>query len=49
VQSGTVLAEDFINLAASISTGGKRGLLGLAMPADDATIRRWRLPPCRWR
>ena len=34
VQNGTVLGDDFLSLAGSISTGGERGLLGLAMPAD---------------
>ena len=31
VQNGTVLADDFLNLAGSISAGGERGLLGLAV------------------
>ena len=40
VQNGTVLADDFLNLAVSITSGGERGLLGLALPADYAATGR---------
>jgi glucose/arabinose dehydrogenase len=41
VRSGTVLAADFLDLRPAISSGGERGLLGLAFPPDAATSRRF--------
>jgi glucose/arabinose dehydrogenase len=40
VRSGAVLANDFLNLAGSIVSGGEQGLLGLAFPPDAADSRR---------
>ena len=41
VQSGTVLPTDFLDLRGSISSGGERGLLGMAMSPDYATSGRF--------
>jgi glucose/arabinose dehydrogenase len=41
VQNQTVLAADLLNLTGSISSGGERGLLGMAFPPDDATTGRF--------
>ena len=41
VRAGTLLATPFLNLAGSISTGGERGLLGLAFPRDYAASGRF--------
>jgi glucose/arabinose dehydrogenase len=41
VRSGTVLSPDFLNLTGSISSGGERGLLGLAFAPDYATSGRF--------
>jgi glucose/arabinose dehydrogenase len=41
VQNGTTLRPDFLDLSASISTGGERGLLGLAFPPNAATSGRF--------
>jgi glucose/arabinose dehydrogenase len=41
VRSGGVLARDFLDLTAAISSGGERGLLGLAFPPDYATSGRF--------
>ena len=41
VQGGTLLPTDFLDLRGSISSGGERGLLGLAMSPDYATSGRF--------
>jgi glucose/arabinose dehydrogenase len=41
VRNGAILPADFLNLSGSISTGGERGLLGLAFAPDYATSRRF--------
>jgi glucose/arabinose dehydrogenase len=41
VRNGALLAQDFLNLTGSISTGGERGLLGLAFPPDYALSGRF--------
>ncbi len=42
VQNGTVLPTPFLNLTSAISTGGERGLLGLAFPSNyGATGSFW--------
>jgi glucose/arabinose dehydrogenase len=41
IRSGSVLPADFLNLTGSISSGGERGLLGLAFAPDYATSRRF--------
>jgi glucose/arabinose dehydrogenase len=41
VKSGVVLATEFLNLSSSISTGGERGLLGLALAPDYVTSGRF--------
>ena len=41
VQSGTVLATDFVNLTPSERSGGEQGLLGLAFAPDYATSGRF--------
>jgi glucose/arabinose dehydrogenase len=42
VRNGTVLPADFLNLTGSVSSsGGERGLLGLAFPPDYATTGRF--------
>jgi len=41
VQSGTVLATDFLNLTGSVSAGGERGLLGLVFAPDYASSGRF--------
>jgi glucose/arabinose dehydrogenase len=40
VQNGTVLGTDFLNLSGTISTGGERGLLGMALAPDYASSGR---------
>src|SRR5262245_23109744 len=41
VVGGTVLPTDFLDLRAAISSGGERGLLGLAFAPDYATSGRF--------
>jgi glucose/arabinose dehydrogenase len=41
VRNGAVLATDFLNVTASISSGGERGLLGLAFAPDYASSGRF--------
>jgi glucose/arabinose dehydrogenase len=41
VRNGTLLSADFLNLSAAITSGGERGLLGLAFPPDYATSGRF--------
>src|SRR5262245_658645 len=41
VRNGTVLPQDFLDVSASIVSGGEQGLLGLAFPPDAATSRRF--------
>jgi glucose/arabinose dehydrogenase len=41
VQNGSVLATDFLNITASISSGGERGLLGLALAPDYGSSGRF--------
>jgi len=41
VQSGTLQPSDFLDLRGSISSGGERGLLGMAMSPDYATSGRF--------
>jgi len=41
IRNGVLQSTDFLNLAAKISSGGERGLLGLAFPADYATSGRF--------
>src|SRR5688572_19087281 len=41
VRSGTVLATDFLDLRGEISSGGERGLLGLAFAPDYGLTRRF--------
>ena len=41
LQNGVVLATPFLNVAARISSGGERGLLGLAFHPDYATNRKF--------
>jgi glucose/arabinose dehydrogenase len=41
LKNGVLQAADFLNLTASISTGGERGLLGLAFPPDYAESGRF--------
>jgi glucose/arabinose dehydrogenase len=41
VQNGSLLSTPFLNLTGSITSGGERGLLGLAFPADYATSGRF--------
>ena len=41
VSNGVLQAADFLNLASSISTGGERGLLGMALPPDYASSGRF--------
>jgi len=41
VRSGTILPSDFLNLTASIASGGERGLLGLAFAPDYAASGRF--------
>src|SRR3954453_23257879 len=36
VQDGVVLPADFLDLRSAISSGGERGLLGMAIPADGS-------------
>jgi glucose/arabinose dehydrogenase len=41
VQDGVVQATDFLNLVGQITSGGERGLLGMAMAPDYATSGRF--------
>lgn len=41
LKAGVLVARDFLDLRGAISTGGERGLLGLAFPPDYATSRRF--------
>src|SRR5262245_770677 len=41
VQNGTLLATPFVNLSTQISTGGERGLLGLAFPPNYGSSGRF--------
>ena len=41
VRGGAVLPEPFLDIRSSISSGGERGLLGLAFPLDHAASRRF--------
>lgn len=41
VANGVLQPTDFLNLAGQITTGGERGLLGLAFPPDYATSGRF--------
>src|SRR5262245_46234971 len=41
VRDGGLLPDDFLNLTGSITSGGERGLLGLAFPPDAATSGRF--------
>lgn len=41
VDNGTVLSADFLDLTAAITSGGERGLLGMALAPDYATTRRF--------
>ncbi len=41
VENGTVLGTDFLNLAGAITSGGERGLLGMALAPDYATSGRF--------
>jgi glucose/arabinose dehydrogenase len=41
VRGGALLPADFVDLSASIVSGGEQGLLGLAFPPDSAASRRF--------
>ena len=41
VQNGVVLGTDFLNLSGAISSGGERGLLGMALAPDYASSGRF--------
>ena len=41
VVSGVVQPDDFLDLRGTVSSGGERGLLGLAFPPDAAVSRRF--------
>jgi len=41
IEGGTVRRADFLDLSSVVSSGGERGLLGLAFPPDAATSRRF--------
>jgi glucose/arabinose dehydrogenase len=41
LRGASVLAQDFLDVSASIVAGGEQGLLGLAFPPDAATSRRF--------
>jgi glucose/arabinose dehydrogenase len=41
IRNGSVLAADFLDLSASIVSGGEQGLLGMAFAPDTATSRRF--------
>jgi glucose/arabinose dehydrogenase len=41
VRSGSVLPNDFLNLSSSISSGGERGLLGMAFPPNATSTGRF--------
>ncbi|MCL4867187.1 MAG: PQQ-dependent sugar dehydrogenase, partial [Gemmatimonadales bacterium] len=40
VRNGTLLATPFLDISNQVSTGGERGLLGIAFAPDYATSRR---------
>src|SRR5437762_12503794 len=41
IRNGALLATDFLNLSSAITSGGERGLLGLAFPSDYARSGRF--------
>jgi len=41
IRNGALQATPFLDLTASIASGGERGLLGMALPADYATSGRF--------
>jgi glucose/arabinose dehydrogenase len=41
IQNGVLQTTPFLDLSASITAGGEQGLLGMALPADTATSRRF--------
>src|SRR4051812_8807717 len=41
VRGGTVLGADFLDVSASIVSGGEQGLLGLAFPLDTQSSGRF--------
>lgn len=41
LRSGALQAQDFLNLSGSVTSGGERGLLGLAFARDDAAGGRF--------
>jgi glucose/arabinose dehydrogenase len=41
IRNGALQATPFLDLASVISTGGERGLLGMALPADHTTTGRF--------
>ena len=41
VENGSIAATDFLNLTGSISSGGERGLLGMALSPDYAASGRF--------
>lgn len=41
VQDGALLREPFLDISSELTTGGERGLLGLAFPSDYATSGRF--------
>jgi len=43
VRHGVLQSEDFLNLQSQVGWGGELGLLGMAIPADYATSRRFYL------
>ncbi len=43
IKDGTIQSEPFLDVSGRISTGGERGLLGLAFPVDHAETGRFYL------
>src|SRR5260370_33987050 len=41
IRNGTLQTTDFLNISSSIISGGERGLLGMALPADYAASGRF--------
>jgi glucose/arabinose dehydrogenase len=41
IRNGVLLTAPFLDVASSITSGGERGLLGMALPADYATSERF--------
>src|SRR5260221_2086718 len=41
IRNGILQSAPFLDLSASITSGGERGLLGMALPADSAVSRRF--------